>query len=72
MSNLEDVVQYIIRDKETKELYTNEVFLSVSGAKNSYRHREQRNHWYRHSEDNRFDAQDKYELVKVKLVAVDE
>lgn len=72
MSKLEDEIQYVIVNKETKELYTNEVFLSASGAKNSYRHKEQRKHWYHHSEDNRFDAQDKYELVKVKLVAVDE
>jgi hypothetical protein len=72
MSKLEDEIQYIIRDKENKELYTNEVFLSASGAKNSYRHSEQRYNWRRHSEENRFDAQDKYELVKVKLVAADE
>lgn len=72
MSKLEDERQYVIVDKVTKELWSSEVYLSVSGAKTSYLHATRRSNWPRISSSSRFDDQDKYEIVKVKLVPVDE
>lgn len=71
MSKLEDELHYVIIDKETKELWSRETYLSQTGAKTSYYHAsyERRDGlWCRE----RFDDQDKYEIVKVKLVVVDE
>ena len=74
MSKIEDQVQYMIVDKETDELRTNEVYLSISGAKTSFWHSSIRwrggllNRW----EKTKFDEQDEYKIVKVKLVIVDE
>ncbi len=64
MSKLEDERQYVIVDKVTKDLWCGEVYLSTAGAKTSYWHAVGR--W----DGERFDDQDTYEIVKVKLVPV--
>ena len=66
VSKLEDERQYVIVDKATKELLSSEVYLSITGAKTSYWNAVGR--W----DGIKFDDQDKYEIVKVKLVPVDE
>jgi hypothetical protein len=74
MGKLEDERQYVIVDKVTKELWSSEVYLSTAGAKTSYWHASERycggllNRYVK----TKFDDQDKYEIVKVKLVPVDE
>lgn len=73
MSRLEDERQYVIVDKVTKELWSGECYLSTTGAKTSYLHATKRSNWYKNPKlPIRFDDQDKYEIVKVKLVPVDD
>jgi hypothetical protein len=69
---IEDLRQYVIRDKETKELWTTEVYLSISGAKTSYYHANKRRDFLGRYINHKFDDQDKYEIVKVRLVIADE
>lgn len=71
MSKLEDERQYVIVDKVTKELWSSECYLSTTGAKTSYWHASTDRINGRYTKT-KFDDQDKYEIVKVKLVPVDE
>ena len=71
MSKLEDERQYVIVDKVTKGLWASEVYLSVSGAKTSYWHASTDRINGRYTKT-KFDDQDNYEIVKVKLVPIDE
>jgi hypothetical protein len=69
---LEDVVMYAIRNKETGAMW-GDPYSNKTGAKTSWYHAsryyDQPNRRYVCI---RFDDQDKYEIVKVKFVVVDE
>ena len=71
MSKLGDERQYVIVDKITKELWCSEVYLSITGAKTSYWHASTDRINGRYTKT-KFDDQDKYEIVKVKLVPTDD
>ncbi len=71
MSKLEDEIQYVIVNKNTRELWCHATYLSTTGAKTSYYHASYKMRNGKYCRE-RFDDQDKYEIVKVKLVAVDE
>lgn len=71
---IKDIEQFVIVKKTTQELWSKEVYLSSSGAKSSWYHA----HKYSHYGVNQslkgkyFNEQDIYEIVKVKLVRVDD
>ena len=67
---LEDVIMYAIRNKETGEVWGSP-FSNITGAKTSWYHASR---YYDRVVNKyiciRFDDQDKYEIVKVKLVVL--
>lgn len=72
MSNkLEDQIRYMIVNKETNEVWHGEVYSNTTGAKTSFFHASK---YYDRQVNKyktvRFDDQDKYKIVKVKLVEI--
>ena len=70
---IEQAQFYVIVNKQTKELWSDGVYSSSAGAKNSYRHATKRANWIRGEKSSiKFNDQDIYKIVKVKLAPVDE
>jgi hypothetical protein len=71
LSKLEDKILYAVVDKDTGEAWGDDTYSSPTGAKTSWFHGSR----YYDSDSRkyktiRFDDQDEYEIVKVKLVRV--
>lgn len=70
---IQEVQFYVIVNKQTKELWSDGVYSSTAGAKNSYHHATKTFDRYTgYNSAIKFDEQDTYEIVKVKLVPVGE
>lgn len=72
MSNkLENQIRYAIVNKETEEMWHQELYHNPTGAKTSFFHASK---YYGRQELKyktiRFDDQDKYKIVKVKLMEI--